>query len=976
MSDSELEYDISNAIASFRRGSSSGSDADSDLDIVGRKRKASRQQAPVKDARESEDESSKTSKEKIVSDNDDYTDDEDFFKNLPVPASVASSDAAQRRKKVNPGKFNALGLSTSLVKAIHRKGYKTPTPIQRKTIPLVLEGLDVVGMARTGSGKTAAFVLPMIEKLKTHSAKVGSRAIILSPSRELALQTLKVVKEFSRGTDLKSVLLVGGDSLEDQFGWMMANPDIIIATPGRFAHLKVEMDLDLRSVEYIVFDEADRLFELGFSMQLTSILASLPATRQTLLFSATLPKSLVEFARAGLHDPVLVRLDADAKVSEELEMFFFSVKTAEIDGALAWLLREVIKMPIAAEMPMREEDWKYQEGSDADRDNAADSEDEVKKNDKKKSKKDLYKKKFSARVPEHNELTSAHATLIFTPTRHHVEYVTGLLRGFGYAVSYIYGSLDQHARRDQLAMFRSGVTSILVVTDVAARGIDIPILSNVINYAFPGSPKVFVHRVGRTARAGKRGRAFSLVKDSEVPYLLDLELFLGKNLLLPEQVQETDIDDIDYAANMVVGSFPRDDLERSCEDVQSLLAKDFDLLSIQQVSIKAEKLYLKTRGSASMESVKRAKEVIAKGWDSLNPLFKEHKLAERENMLGRLANFRPAETIFELTRKGGVAVESGADLMRRRRAQVAPIQLHAKEKGTLRIGPEVPQRKVDLGDSEIDNDDDGEIEEKTGADLSAASEADLLNTFKLASEVGSKRKRGSSGDRDASMSKKTKKLSFKDETHYISHYAPAEIAQDRGYGINSGNSTSITSFMDAAPAAAFDLVADEQMRQSTGIIGSNRTKLTKWDKKRGKYVTKSTGDETTMGGKKGKMIRGENGVRLPATYKSGRFESWKQANRKGRLRIGEMENASNSSHSMPQNRRYKHKEVKAPKPADRLRDDFKQRSKRFKEAEAKGLVKNKNTTSELRSTTEIRKMRNLKEKRRQKNARPSRKAKK
>ncbi|KAK9356441.1 P-loop containing nucleoside triphosphate hydrolase protein [Lipomyces doorenjongii] len=975
MSDSDLEYDISNAIASFRQESSSGSDGDSDLDIVDRKRKASRRQTPAKGASESEDQPSKTTKERIVSDNDDSSDDEDFFKNLPVPASVPSSGAAQKRKKINPGKFNALGLSTSLVKAVHRKGYNTPTPIQRKTIPLVLEGLDVVGMARTGSGKTAAFVLPMIEKLKTHSAKVGSRAIILSPSRELALQTLKVVKDFSRGTDLKSVLLVGGDSLEDQFGWMLANPDIIIATPGRFAHLKVEMDLDLRSVEYIVFDEADRLFELGFSMQLTSILASLPATRQTLLFSATLPKSLVEFARAGLNDPVLVRLDADAKISDELEVFFFSVKTAEIDGALAWLLREVIKMPTAAEMPLQQEDWKYQGGSDADSDNAAHSEDEVKKNAKKKSKKDLYSKKFEARVPQHNEHTSAHATIIFTPTRHHVEYVTGLLKAFGYAVSYIYGSLDQHARRDQLAMFRAGVTSILVVTDVAARGIDIPILSNVINYAFPGSPKVFVHRVGRTARAGKRGRAFSLVKDSEVPYLLDLELFLGKSLLLPVQAEETDIDKIDYTTKMVVGSFPRDDLERSCEDVQSLLAKDFDLLSIQQVSIKAEKLYLKTRGSASMESVKRAKEVIARGWDSLNPLFKEHKLAERENMLGRLANFRPAETIFELTRKGGVAVESGADLMRRRRAQVAPIQQHAKDKGTIRIGPEVRERIAALGDSEFDDDDD-EIEEKTGADLSTASEADLLNTFKLASDAGSKRKRGSSGDGDETLSKKTKKISFKDEAHYISHYAPAEIAQDRGYGINSGNSTSITSFMDAAPAATFDLVADEQLRQSTGIIGSNRTKLTKWDKKRGKYVTKSTGDETTMGGKKGKMIRGENGVRLPATYKSGRFESWKQANRKNRLRIGEMENASNSSHNMPQDRRYKHKEMKAPKPADRLRDDFKTRSKRFKEAEAKGLLKNKKTTNELKSTTEIRKMRNLKEKRRQKNARPSRKAKK
>ena len=189
-------------------------------------------------------------------------------------------------------------------------------------------------MARTGSGKTAAFVIPMIEKLKAHSARVGARALILSPSRELALQTLKVVKEFGRGTDLKCVLLVGGDSLEEQFGFMAANPDIIIATPGRFLHLKVEMSLDLSSIKYVVFDEADRLFEMGFAAQLTEILHALPSSRQTLLFSATLPKSLVEFARAGLQEPSLVRLDAESKVSPDLESAFFSVKSAEKEGAL------------------------------------------------------------------------------------------------------------------------------------------------------------------------------------------------------------------------------------------------------------------------------------------------------------------------------------------------------------------------------------------------------------------------------------------------------------------------------------------------------------------------------------------------------------------------------------------------------------------------------------------------------------------
>src|SRR4051794_10224274 len=232
-----------------------------------------------------------------------------------------------------------LGLNAHLLRAITRKGFSVPTPIQRKAIPLILERKDVVGMARTGSGKTAAFVIPMIERLKGHSARVGARALILSPSRELALQTLKVVKELGKGTDLKTVLLVGGDSLEEQFGLMAANPDIIIATPGRFLHLKVEMHLNLSSIRYVVFDEADRLFEMGFAAQLTEILHALPPSRQTLLFSATLPKSLVEFARAGLQEPVLVRLDADSKISPDLQSAFFSLKSSEKEGALLHLLQ-------------------------------------------------------------------------------------------------------------------------------------------------------------------------------------------------------------------------------------------------------------------------------------------------------------------------------------------------------------------------------------------------------------------------------------------------------------------------------------------------------------------------------------------------------------------------------------------------------------------------------------------------------------
>lgn len=213
-----------------------------------------------------------------------------------------------------------LGLSHPVFKAVLQKGYKVPTPIQRKCIPLIMQGQDVVGMARTGSGKTAAFLIPLLERLKSHSAKVGARALVLSPSRELAMQTQKVCKELGKHTDLRSCVLVGGDNMDDQFSMIASNPDILIATPGRLLHLAVEMDLDLRSIEYVVFDEADRLFEMGFAVQLHEILSRLPANRQTLLFSATLPKMLVDFAKAGLQEPTLIRLDADTKISKDLEV--------------------------------------------------------------------------------------------------------------------------------------------------------------------------------------------------------------------------------------------------------------------------------------------------------------------------------------------------------------------------------------------------------------------------------------------------------------------------------------------------------------------------------------------------------------------------------------------------------------------------------------------------------------------------------
>src|SRR6195952_2826510 len=346
---------------------------------------------------------------------------------------------------------------------------------------------------------------------------------------------------------------------------MAANPDIVIATPGRFLHLKVEMSLDLSSVKYVVFDEADRLFEMGFAAQLAEILHALPTSRQTLLFSATLPKSLVEFARAGLQEPSLVRLDAESKVSPDLESAFFSVKSAEKEGALLHILNDLIKMPTG-------------------------SPEAALKRDEANSK----KRKRGADGPAPRQKPTEHSTIIFAATKHHVDYLASLLRLSGFAVSHAYGSLDQVARNIQVEDFRTGMTNILVVTDVAARGIDIPVLANVINYDFPPQPKIFVHRVGRTARAGKRGWSYSLVRDTDAPYLLDLQLFLGRRLYLGRECG----DKPNYAEDVIVGALLRDKLEATTEWITKLIGDDDDLSALRKVAGKGEKLYIKTRNSA------------------------------------------------------------------------------------------------------------------------------------------------------------------------------------------------------------------------------------------------------------------------------------------------------------------------------------------------------------------------------------------
>lgn len=252
-------------------------------------------------------------------------------------------------------------------------------------------------------------------------------------------------------------------------------------------HICVEMNLKLHSIEYVVFDEADRLFEMGFKEQLNEILNKLPIdNRQTLLFSATLPLSLVEFARAGLQNPTLIRLDVESKLSDKLKMAFFQCRIEDKLPFLIYLINNVIKS--------------VKNPSQMSRDRYDDN-------------------------PRRLE-----QTLIFVATRHHVEFLKDLLETLGYNISYVYSSLDQTARQINIAKFQQKKTSIMIVTDVAARGIDIPMLDNVINFNFPAKAKLFVHRVGRVARAGNYGNSFSMVTSDELPYMHELYEFLSKQI--------------------------------------------------------------------------------------------------------------------------------------------------------------------------------------------------------------------------------------------------------------------------------------------------------------------------------------------------------------------------------------------------------------------------------------------------------------
>ena len=604
-----------------------------------------------------------------------------------------SRSGGGKKKKKSKGGFHAMKLSDDVMLGIRGLGFKQPTPIQRKAIPPALLGRDVVAMARTGSGKTAAFLIPVIERLKAHTP--DTRCVILSPTRELAQQTYKIGRSIAKKTDLRFCLLQGGDSLEAQFDALAACPDVIVATPGRLAHLLVEAhDFSIGKLDMLVVDEADRLFEMGFQAQLQEIVSRTPDSRQTLLFSATMPKMLAEFARVKLREPELIRLDTDVRVSDTLTLAFLKVRSSERPAALLHVLRTQIDcvnqstiifcgtkhevefvgaLIRAAELiPMSALPKSSTGGGRGKKPRRIPSSKHAGKGGKRKVD-DVYEE----------ETAEDH-------------------RGVGVA----HGTMDQKARTASLERFRSGEVKIFVVTDLAARGLDIPHVNNVINYDFPDKSKLFVHRVGRAARQGRVGTAISLVSTDEMGHLVDVMLYLGRPIIA-EKREDTQ-----------VGVLPQPIIDDGVEFVNQKIESDAVLEKLWTGANNAHKMYVKTRQDASKRSIKRAKELPDL---PIHPLFALESGEENSApspgavTLETLSAFRPKKTTFEVEQSKG-----GSNSVTLARVAEFNKQIKAKEllngggglrgKNKRARSEEEPQDKDSDHDDDNDEDDDDDEE--------------------------------------------------------------------------------------------------------------------------------------------------------------------------------------------------------------------------------------------------------------------------
>ena len=358
--------------------------------------------------------------------------------------------------------FHNLKLNSAMLRVVKRAGYTEPTPIQRRTIPHILAGRDIVGCAQTGSGKTAAFALPIIQLLGENRGGRRIRVLTLSPTRELAAQIDEEFSKFSRNSSLKHLAIFGGVGQQPQVDKLKQGVDIVVATPGRLLDLMNQGFLHLDHIEYFVLDEADRMLDMGFINDVKRVIKRLPKARQTMLFSATMPQAIQDLSKSMLVDPVKVEANPQSTTVDTIAQSLYFVERGEKRALLKHILRD----------------------------------------------------------------SASEKVLVFTRTKHRANNLAKQLNRARIPAEAIHGNKSQSARTRALARFKSGRTPVLVATDIAARGLDIDSVTHVINFDLPNIPESYVHRIGRTARAGASGFACSFCDVDERKYLNDIEALI------------------------------------------------------------------------------------------------------------------------------------------------------------------------------------------------------------------------------------------------------------------------------------------------------------------------------------------------------------------------------------------------------------------------------------------------------------------
>lgn len=366
--------------------------------------------------------------------------------------------------KIIPLTFDSLNLIEPILRALKTEGYTTPTPIQQQSIPVVLQGKDLLGCAQTGTGKTAAFAIPVIQLLvQQKNAAPGIKALILTPTRELAIQIDESFAAYGRHTNIRHAVIFGGVSQLPQTQALKKGVDVLIATPGRLLDLMQQGFISLQQLQLFVLDEADRMLDMGFIHDVKKVISKLPAKRQTLFFSATMPAEIAGLANSILHQPVKVEVTPVSSTAEKIEQSVYFVEKQNKRALLNHLLQD----------------------------------------------------------------SNIQTVLVFTRTKHGADKVVKDLYKAGISAAAIHGNKSQNARQRALTDFKSGNLRVLVATDIAARGIDVEQLSHVINYELPNVPETYVHRIGRTGRAGASGIAISFCDAEEKAYLKDIQKLIG-----------------------------------------------------------------------------------------------------------------------------------------------------------------------------------------------------------------------------------------------------------------------------------------------------------------------------------------------------------------------------------------------------------------------------------------------------------------